>query len=122
MTQPTDPLYELLREARDRLVLFDVTDEESAADFECLARIAVWMADFAKRYTAPQPPAGKGDAIPREIHERLKQKAWQLAQMLADQCNNWGASRFGPPTNPVRPEDYLKDVIEVYHDPSTDPI
>jgi hypothetical protein len=49
-----------------------------------------------------------------------EEKARQLAQMLADQSNNWGASRFGPPSNPVRAEDYLKDVDEVVHDTSTD--
>jgi hypothetical protein len=35
------------------------------------------LAPYRQRplYTAPQPPAGKGDAIPREIHERLVRDA-----------------------------------------------
>jgi hypothetical protein len=48
-----------------------------------------------------------------------EEKARQLAQMLADQCNRF-AARAGPPNNPVRPEEYLQDVDEVVHDTSTD--
>jgi hypothetical protein len=48
-----------------------------------------------------------------------EEKARQLAQMLADSCNRF-AARAGPPSNPVRPEEYLQDVDEVVHDTSTD--
>jgi hypothetical protein len=48
-----------------------------------------------------------------------EEKARQLAQMLSDSCNRW-CVRAGPPSNPVRPEEYLQDVDEVRHDTSTD--